>query len=117
MTDASTLYNTLEGVAKMMGTIFGFTVGIMIEHKHVQFENHRVLWKNLIRFALGVGIVMAVRLGLKPLFNLIVNPDSGALIEGAMGKATLAILFDFVRYFAMVLIGGIYPLAFKRFRF
>ena len=117
-TDASNLYNTLEGVAKMMGAIFGFTIGVIFEHRRVAFANHRVFWKNLIRFALGVGIVMGVRLGLKFVFNLIIDPESGTLVEGAMGRASLAILFDFIRYLAMVMVGiGIYPLAFKRFRF
>ncbi|MDD4185001.1 MAG: phosphatase PAP2 family protein [Candidatus Izemoplasmatales bacterium] len=116
LTNAQNLYNTLEGVAKMMGAIFGFTIGVLFEHRKVAFSNHRVLWKNLIRFALGVGIVMGVRLGLKFVFGLIVDPEG--LAEGELGLATLVVLFDFIRYGAMVLIGiGIYPLAFKRFNF
>ncbi len=112
--NAANLYENLEGVAKMMGAIFGFVVGVRFEKRKVDFQNHRIIWKNLVRFALGVGIVMAVRILAKALFGLIVDPET--LLEGQLGLASLAIMFDFLRYGAMVFIGiGLYPLAFKKF--
>lgn len=115
-TDASIFYNNLEGVAKMMGAIFGFVFGVGFEKKRVNFENHNKLWKNLIRFAGGVLVVMAIRLALKAVFSLIVDPE--ALIDGEMFKASLVVIFDFIRYYAMVFVGiGIFPMLFKKFKF
>lgn len=111
--NALAMYNSLEGVAKMLGAITGFVIGIWFEKKRVNFTNHSVLWKNAIRFILGVAIVMIIRIALKEVFSLIVNPEE--LEEGALVASSLAVIFDFLRYFAMVFIGiGIYPLLFRK---
>ncbi len=117
-TNADGLYYNLEGIAKMMGAIFGFVLGVGFEKKHVNFENHNILWKNLLRFVLGVVVVMAIRLALKAVFALIVDPEvTGGLLDGELLKASLAILFDFIRYFAMVLMGiGVFPMLFKKIK-
>jgi membrane-associated phospholipid phosphatase len=106
-------YNSMEGVGKMVGAIAGFVLGVGFETKKVHFENHRILWKNILRFLLGVGIVMGVRIGLKALFGLIVNPE--ALLEGDMFPSAIAVIFDAIRYGAMVFVGiGVYPYAFRK---
>jgi len=113
LNNAINLYDKLESTLVMLGTICGFVVGVSIEKKYVNFEQHRVLWKNLIRFVLGVGIVMLVRIGLKSIFVLIIDPDK--LQEGQLFIASIALLFATFRYFMMVLVGiGIYPLLFKK---
>jgi len=115
-TNAYVLYNNLEGISKMMGAIVGFVIGLSFEKNKVQFENHHVLWKNAIRFVGGVAIVMVVRLALKAIFGMIVDPES--LNEGELLSSTIAIIFDFIRYFAMVFIGiGLYPILFKKMNF
>ncbi|MDD3113274.1 MAG: phosphatase PAP2 family protein [Candidatus Izemoplasmatales bacterium] len=107
------LYNSMEGVAKMVGAIVGFVTGIRFEAKHVQFENHRIIWKNILRFVVGVGIVMGVRIGLKEIFTLIV--DSEALVEGSMVPAAFAVIFDGIRYGIMVFVAiGVYPYLFRK---
>lgn len=112
--DAPTLYVKMEGIAKMMGGFFGFVLGVDYENKHTKFSNHRVIWKNLIRFVLGVVVVMGVRIGLKSIFSFIQNPEE--LLAGEYFKSSISILFDFLRYFAMVFIGiGLYPKLFKKF--
>jgi len=114
--DSSVFYGNLTDSAKMMGAIFGFVFGIGFEKRYVNFTTHRVLWKNLIRFAGGVIVVMAVRILLKAVFGLIVAPES--LSDGEFFSASIAVIFDFVRYFAMVLLGiGIYPLLFGKLKF
>lgn len=113
LTNARNLVDKLEASFKMIGTVIGFVLGVSYEKKQVQFENHKVIWKNLIRVVLGVAIVMAIRLGLKPIFGLIVNPEE--LEEGQLFFASLALMFDFIRYFLMVFVGiGLYPMIFKK---
>ena len=64
---------------------------------------------------LGVAVVMIVRLGLKELFLLIVNPDD--LIENQALLSISASLLDFLRYVIMVVVGiGIYPLLIKKLK-
>ncbi|HOP57153.1 MAG TPA: phosphatase PAP2 family protein [Bacillota bacterium] len=112
-TDADYVYYGLVGLFKMTGAMLGFVLGISFEKKRVNFENHRVIWKNIIRFALGVAIVMGVRYVLKYLFGFIV--DSSAFAWGDTFKATIALILDMIRYLAMVFIGiGVYPLLFKK---
>jgi len=56
---------------------------------------------------------MLVRIGLKSIFVLIIDPDK--LQEGQLFIASIALLFATFRYFMMVLVGiGIYPLLFKK---
>ncbi|MDD3122943.1 MAG: phosphatase PAP2 family protein [Candidatus Izemoplasmatales bacterium] len=111
-TNALVLYNNLEGVSKMIGAIVGFVVGLQFEQKIVRFSNHKIVWRNGLRFIGGILVVMAVRLILKAVFGLVIDPDN--LAEGQLFQSSVAILFDFLRYFAMVFIGiGIYPLVFK----
>jgi hypothetical protein len=79
----------------------------------VHFSNHQILWKNAIRFVGGIIIVMAVRLILKAVFGFVIYPKD--LAEGQLIASSVAILFDFIRYFAMVFVGiGVYPLLFKQ---
>lgn len=113
MTDAEVLYLNTEGISKMVGLFFGFMLGVQFEKKHVQFEQHRNLWKNVLRLVLGVAFVMGARLGLKIVFTWIV--DSEALLQGQIFASVVAILLDGVRYFAMSYLGiGIAPLVFKK---
>lgn len=112
-TNATVLYNNLEGLFKMVGLMIGFLLGLKFEKKYVQFETHRHLGKNAIRFVLGIGVVMIVRVVLKVLFGLIIDPES--LEQGQLIAASVAALFDLIRYGAMVFVGiGVYPLLFKK---
>ncbi len=111
--DSETFYFNTEALAKMIGTLAGFVLGVRFENKYVNFLNHNNLLKNILRFALGIAVVMAVRIGLKEIFTLIVNPEE--LIDNQMFLSILASFLDFLRYVIMVMVGiGIYPLLFKK---
>lgn len=111
--DSETFYFNTEALAKMIGTLAGFVLGVRFENKYVNFSNHSHLLKNILRFVLGIAVVMAVRIGLKEIFTLIVNPEE--LIDNQMFLSILASFLDFLRYVIMVMVGiGIYPLLFKK---
>jgi len=115
VTDARYIYDGLSGLFKMSGAMFGFFAGTAFEKAKVKFTQHKVFWKNLLRFVFGVAIVMGVRYLLKAVFGLIVDEDS--LVDGAVMNATLMLLLDMLRYMGMVFIGiGLYPLLFKSVR-
>jgi len=116
LTDAANFYDKMEGSLKMVGSMIGFVLGIWFESKKVSFANHRIIWKNLIRFAGGVAVVMGVRYGLGFLFDLIVKGE--ALPEGQKALAVLAVLFDGIRYAAMTFVAiGVYPLLFRKWNY
>ncbi|XMB72467.1 phosphatase PAP2 family protein [Mycoplasmatota bacterium WC30] len=113
--DAYQLYFDSEGIAKMCGTLSGFILAIFYEKKYTNFSNHRDLKKNIIRFIIGLVIILATRYLLKFIFGFIVDPE--VLIDGEGFKSILAIIFDYIRYLAMLLIGiGIYPKLFKKIK-
>ena len=106
-------YFNTESLAKMIGTLVGFVIGVKIENKYVNFTNHKNVLKNVIRFVLGVAVVMAARLGLKELFHLVINPEN--LVDNQIFLSIIASLLDFLRYVIIVIIGlGIYPTLFKK---
>ena len=108
-------FESTSSISEMIGVLVGFIIGVKIEHKYINFENHKNLLKNILRFVLGVAVVMIVRLGLKELFLLIVNPDD--LIENQALLSISASLLDFLRYVIMVVVGiGIYPLLIKKLK-
>jgi membrane-associated phospholipid phosphatase len=113
MTDAKTFYDRMEGGFKMTGSMIGFVLGIGFEKKHTNFTHNTVIWKNLIRFALGVAVVMGIRIGLSAIFDAIIPTDD--LATGQFIPSTLAMFLDMLRYFAMVFVAiGVYPLLFKK---
>lgn len=63
--------NDLGTAATMFGLTFGVVAGGIIERRFINFEVKAVWWVQLIKVALGLGVIMGVRAGLKPLFKLI----------------------------------------------
>ncbi|MDD3126171.1 MAG: phosphatase PAP2 family protein [Candidatus Izemoplasmatales bacterium] len=113
--DAQNFYSKLEGLFKMEGAFIGFVFGIMFEKKQVNFTMHKVLWKNILRFIIGVAIVMGIRYSLSFLFDLIINPENLGATE--ISFAGVAMMLDFIRYGIMVFIAiGVYPLVFKKLK-
>jgi membrane-associated phospholipid phosphatase len=112
---AGDFYHQLETMAKMIGAMVGFVIGIEIERKYVHFENHKNLNNNVLRFIIGIAIVFLLRVLLKEIFSLLI--DSDQLTNQSYFIVILALFFDFIRYGFMVIVGiGIYPLLFKKLK-
>jgi hypothetical protein len=85
----------------LLGTMLGMVLTWLVDEKHTHFETKAVWWAQLIKLAVGLGLVMAVRLGVKPVFT--------ALWGDAMFAHGL-------RYFLMVVAGGVlWPMTFGWF--
>ena len=86
-------------------TLLGCSAGLLIVHEMdarvIHFDTHAVWWAQIIKAVLGLGLVLALRVGLKPVLAAVLG-DSGW--AGA------------IRYFLMVLFAGcVWPLTFKLF--
>jgi membrane-associated phospholipid phosphatase len=54
--------------AKSLGVLLGFYVALPLENKFVRFATRAVLWKQIVKFALGLAVLLALRFGLKAIF-------------------------------------------------
>ncbi len=79
---------SLEGLT-ISGTLFGVGVGLVFARRYVPFSARGRWWKRLVRFLVGIMVLLALYLGLKAMF-----PADGS-VAGAIGR--------FLRY---ALIGG-----------
>jgi membrane-associated phospholipid phosphatase len=92
------LHPTID-TAKSIGVLIGFYAGAPMEARWIRFDARAAWWKQVIKFAIGLAILLALRFGLKAIF-----PQDVAL-------------FDFIRYATMgvwVSIGA--PFVFVRAR-
>ncbi|MDP2424766.1 MAG: phosphatase PAP2 family protein [bacterium] len=115
MTNAHVFFDRLEDGFKMTGAMLGFVIGLGFERKYTNFTNHRNIQKNIIRFVLGVGVVMGIRLALSFVFDMIINPED--LLTGQFFLSTIALFLDMIRYASMVFVAiGVFPLLFKKWK-
>lgn len=87
----------LEDCIKAAAAGVGFAVGYYIEKKWIDFDTKAVWWRQIIKVVVGIGVVLAIKSGVKML----------------LGDA---LIVDAVRYFLLIvwIIAG-WPALFKRF--
>lgn len=97
--DTANYVNALETVWKFAGATVGMLVTTVLDRTHIRFETQAVWWAQLIKLAVGFGLLMAIRGGLK-----------APLIALFAGNAAIA---GGVRYLLVVLFAGcVWPLTF-----
>ena len=93
--------SAVSNAYKFLGAIIGFAVVYIVDKKWLQYEVKAVWWAQIIKVAIGFGLVLAVKSGLKAPINAIVGASAGSA----------------VRYFLIVIVAGIlWPLSFKYFK-
>ena len=96
-----------EDLFKAFGIFAGMTIAVMYEKKYVNFSLDTTKLKKIIRFTLGVIIMLSLQIGLKLLYSPFL--EEGTYIFNVLSS---------IRYFVLTFIGiGIYPKAFKKFNF
>ena len=94
------IFSRSSSTFRNVGCILGFACGSFFESKLVNFDPLvNPLWKKILRVVLGLAIVLGLKAGLKPLFNLIGDYN----------------FLHLIRYFIVIFIAvGLYPLLFKK---
>lgn len=88
----------MHDICVLFGTMFGLFAGALVEMKFVKFETKAVWWVQLIKVLLGIGVILGIRVGMKPLLALISDSP----------------FMDCARYFMMSFVAiAVYPLLFK----
>lgn len=99
-TDGYNLSHGLENAYTLLGSLAGLLVVYVVDEKWLKFPTKAVWWAQLLKIAIGLGLVMLVKSGLKAPLN--------AIFGELTGRA--------VRYFLIVIMAGIvWPLSFKYF--
>lgn len=98
-TDAENLASGIGNAWKMLGAVAGMTLAWLLDRRYIHFETQAVWWVQVIKVAVGMALLLAIKSGLKaPLLALLGH-------EGLAGS---------VRYFLLVLVAGaVWPLVFR----
>lgn len=97
--DAENLASGIGNAWKLLGAVAGMTLAWLLDRRYIHFETQAVWWVQVIKVAVGMALLLAIKSGLKaPLLALLGH-------EGLAGG---------VRYFLLVLVAGaVWPLVFR----
>ena len=88
----------VSGLGLLFGALLGFAAGYTIDRKYLHFDEKAVWWVQILKVAGGMGLVLAIKGGLKALFNAV-----GFIWLGS----------NAIRYFAVVLFASaVWPMVF-----
>ena len=98
--DANNLIHGQENACTMAGCIVGMIVVYIVDENWLHFPTKAVWWAQIIKTAIGLGLILAVKSGMKGILNEIFGDMAGRA----------------VRYFLIVLVAGIlWPMTFRYF--
>ena len=98
--DPHNMQSGLKNAYTLLGSILGMVVVYIVDSKWLHYPTHAVWWAQLLKVAVGLGLVLAVKSGLK-------SP-----IEGLLGNLTGRA----IRYFLVVIVAGVlWPMTFRWF--
>lgn len=100
--DSHNYASGLKNAYTLLGAISGMIIAYPIEQKYIKFETKDKWYINIIKVALGLGLVLGIKAGVKPVLRFIFNGHACA---------------DAFRYMIIVLFAVcVYPLLFPVFR-
>lgn len=98
--DTHNLESGLKNAYTLLGTLLGFLIVYTVDEKWLHFPVKAVWWAQILKVLMGLGLVLAVKSGMKTPLN--------ALFGESVGRVA--------RYFLIVIVAGIlWPLSFKWF--
>lgn len=99
--DANNLASGIKNAYKMLGCTLGIYIGFEVDRKYINFKTEAAVWAQVIKYALGLLILLGIKEGMRAPLNLI------------FGGSFIA---DGIRYFLIVIFAAIvWPLTFKWF--
>lgn len=98
--DTHNLTSGTKNAYTLLGALLGFLIVYFVDEKFLHFPVKAVWWAQIIKLLVGLGLVLAVKEGLKVPLDLLPGEYTGRL----------------VRYFLMVIVAGVvWPLSFRWF--
>ncbi len=100
-TDAANLLSAQENICKLFGSLLGVMLVYYLDNRYIHFETKATLPGQILKYVLGMVLVVAVKSGLKPVLELVFGD---------------IIMRHALRYFLMVLAAGaLWPMTFPWF--
>ena len=69
--DADNLFHGTKNAYTLLGCALGLVITYWYDSRKLRFSTEAPFWGQVLKLALGLGIVMGIRMGLKPLLNLV----------------------------------------------
>jgi hypothetical protein len=60
--------NAREDAVSSVAGLFGFGIGIVMESSRIRFQASGAIWKRVIRYVLGIAVVVGIWAGLRAVF-------------------------------------------------
>ena len=99
--DAHNLQSGVKNAYTMIGSLTGVAIVYVVEKRYIRFQEKAVWWAQILKALLGLGLVLAVKEGLRAPLD--------ALFAGHMTARA-------VRYFLIVAVAGlVWPMTFRWF--
>lgn len=99
--DAENLKSAFKNAYTILGAVLGFGLVYWLDQAYIHYETKAIWWAQLIKLAVGLGLIIALRIVLKAPCNAITGGHASA---------------NAIRYFLIVLFAGaLYPLTFPFF--
>jgi len=96
-----------DDLLKTYGMLVGLVMAITFEHSYVNFDTNISLLKKVIRYFVGLVIMLVLQVGIKKLYSPFFSETSDMFMY-----------LDFIRYLVIALVGfGFYPYLFKKLNF
>lgn len=96
--DANNLESSIENVSKLVGAFFGVVISYFIEKKYIKFDTKAPILVQVVKMAVGLGLIVLVKAVIKTPLNAVFG-----LVFG-----------NGLRYFIIIILGVIvWPLTFK----
>ncbi|MBE7533215.1 MAG: phosphatase PAP2 family protein [Ardenticatenaceae bacterium] len=86
--------SSISAAAQAFGLLLGFGVGIVLENSRVRFRSDGIWWKRVVRYLIGIVVLVAIWAGLRQVF-----PSD---------PIAVAIPFRILRYFLVVIWAAYY---------
>ncbi len=106
--DMHNLESGIKSAYTVLGCVVGLWIAYEVDRRCIQFETGAVWWVQLIKLAMGLGILLGIKEGVKA-------PLRG-LFGGDTATAGVLYIADAIRYLCVTLFAGcVWPLTFKWF--
>ena len=98
--DVHNLASGRENAYTLLGALLGLVIVYIIDTRWLQFPTKALWWAQISKVLIGLGLVLAVKAGLKAPLNVLLGESIGRM----------------ARYFLIVLVaGGLWPISFRYF--
>ena len=100
-TDPENLTSAAKNAWTLTGSNLAVLLALWFERRYVNFDTKAVWWAQVLKVVLGLALLMAIKVGMKPLLSAVFGDVS---------------FNNVIRYFCIVFVGaGIWPMTFRWF--